>query len=92
MGLIRVMCSSPGQQLRGQHTTPCAGIRLDTAACICRKGDDEPDPEQMRKDMERLALIRQKRWVGWRAGRGQARGFGTAQAGVGAGVGERAWG
>lgn len=31
--------------------------------CVCRKQvEEEPDPAQIAKDMERLALIKRKRW------------------------------
>ena len=43
--------------------------RAAPAAPRRKKGEEELDPEQMRIDMERLALIKKKRWVlgrGWR--------------------------
>lgn len=56
--------SSSSEDEAPQRPVPAAAPRR-------RKGDDEPDPEQMRRDMERLALIRQKRCArlpGWGAG------------------------
>lgn len=34
---------------------------MPAGVAYCRKKDDDLDPEQMRADMERLALIRKKR-------------------------------
>lgn len=58
-------CRAPSLRHCGRWCADSTAHSCALPAHMCRrKDDDEPDPEQMRKDMERLALIRKKRWVG----------------------------